>query len=193
MVFLCLNLSFSLFPADNWVYFLCGAILCAMAQSFSFLSLCFLRVKWIQPMMVIKFMYQRKIPYRFMFLKGHFIFGDEIDIGKQTRKGPFHPDTCWMLHTLPSVFYSVLTSPALQPLSAVQPTIWQGLGCVGPLQCTLSLLCASTPTPSPRLGSPAVFYLFLCLVSISCPPSSFSNCSYRMLYLPSYIASMPPS
>jgi len=32
-----------------------------------------------------------KIFHRFVFLKGHFIFGDEIYIGKQTRRGPFHP------------------------------------------------------------------------------------------------------
>lgn len=59
--------------------------------------------------------------------------------------------------------YSVLTSPALQTLSAVQPAMWHGLGCVMPLQCTLSLLCASTPTPSPRLGSPAVSFCVLFL------------------------------
>jgi len=71
--------------------FLCGAILCAMAQSFSFLSLCFLRVKWIQPIMVIKFMYQRKFFTDLCFWKVTLSFGDEIYVGKQTRRGPFHP------------------------------------------------------------------------------------------------------
>lgn len=163
-----------------------------MAQSFSFLSLCFLRVKWIQPIMVIKFMYQIKFFTDLCFWKVTLSLEMKFTLENKLEGDHF---TLYLLNVAHASLcvYSVLTSPALQTLSAVQPAMWQGLGCVVALQCTLSLLCASTPTPSPRLGSPAVFYLFLCLVSISCPPSSFSSCSYWMLSLPSYIASMPPS
>lgn len=63
-----------------------------------------------------------KILHRFVFLKGHFIFGDEIDIGKKPEGDHF---TLYLLNVAHASLYvySMLTSPALQTMSAVQPAM----------------------------------------------------------------------
>jgi len=104
----------------------------------------------------------------FVFLKGHFCLW-RLNLRWKNKLEVDH-FTLYLLNVAHASLcvYSMLTSPALKDI--VCPTArhvtWLGV-CYAPALHTLSPLCLHPPTPSPRLCSPAVFFISFCVLFLS--------------------------
>lgn len=99
--------------------------------------------------------------------KGCFVFIVQVYISIWSRREPFHPVLVECCTCFPSSLLHADKPFAANIGCSPYDKAW---GVLCPLHCTLCLLlCPPTPTPLPRLGSPAVFISFslslFCLLS----------------------------